>query len=264
MSNPHLPADIYDLIVDHLYDTQDVLRNCCLVSKSWVPRTRKYLFSTIVFSTVESLQSWKETFPDPSTSPATYTKDLLIDCPRVATAGSWIRDFSCVERLGVGAHALDFDFNESPTPLVRFHGFSPVLKPLRITVFALPSSQIFNLILSFSPLEDLVVVTHHQMSADNGDGSEEEEMSAVTQPSGSPRLTGSLHLYLSGGMEPLTRRLSSLPGGIHFRKLILTWLEEKDPLMTTALVEGCSHILESLDIACRLHGTSVQHLRPHR
>jgi hypothetical protein len=264
MSNPHLPADIHNHIVDHLYDTKDVLRNCCLVSKPWVPRTPKYLSSDVIFSTVESLQSWKETFPGPSTSPASYVKSLPIECPQVATVGSWIRDFSCVEYLGIGTYPLDFDFNESSTPLVSFHGFSPVLKSLRITVFALPSSQIFNLILSFPLLEDLVMVTHREMPGDNGDGSEEEEMPAVTQPSSSPRLTGSLHLYLSGGMEPLARRLSSLPGGIHFRKLILTWLDEKDPSTTTALVEGCSHTLESLNIACRLRGTSVQHLRPHR
>jgi hypothetical protein len=257
MSNPHLPADIHDHIVDHLYDTQDVLRSCCLVSKSWVPRARKYLFSAVVFSTVGSLQSWKETFPDPLTSPASYVKALLIDCPQVATVGSWIRDFSCVEHLGLGAQALDFDFNESPTPLVPFHGFSPVLKFLRVVILAFPSSQIFNLILSFPLLEDLVVVIHREMSA------EEEEMLSVTQPSSSPRLTGVLHLYLPGGMEPFTRRLTSLPGGIHFRELTLTWFHEKDLSMTTALVEGCSHTLESLDIACRLHGASIQHL-PHR
>jgi hypothetical protein len=36
MSNP-LPAELLDYVIDHLCDTQDALRNCCLVSKSWVP-----------------------------------------------------------------------------------------------------------------------------------------------------------------------------------------------------------------------------------
>jgi hypothetical protein len=49
-------------------------------------------------------------------------------------------------------------------------------------------------------------------------------------------------------MEPFTRRLLSLPGGIHFRKLTLKWLYEEDLLTATALVEECSHTLESLDI----------------
>jgi hypothetical protein len=151
MLNPHLPTKILDHIIDHLHDTQDVLRNCSLISKSWIPRTRKYLFANIVFPNVETLQSCKETFPDPSTSPVGYAKTLFIDCPQVATAGSWIREFSHVEhfRVDVCIDALAFNLNESPTPLVPLHGFSPVLKILDVIVCALPSSQIFNLVLSF-------------------------------------------------------------------------------------------------------------------
>ena len=31
MSNPHLPTEILDRIIDHLHDTEDTLRNCSLV-----------------------------------------------------------------------------------------------------------------------------------------------------------------------------------------------------------------------------------------
>jgi hypothetical protein len=262
MSNPHLPAEILDHIIDHLHDTEDTLRNCSLVSKSWIPRTRKHLFANIVFPNVETLQSWKETFPDPSTSPAGYTKTLFIDCPQVSTAGSWIRDFSRVEHFGVGAHidALVFDLNESPTPLVLFHGFSPALKTLDVIVRALPSSQIFNLVLSFPLLEDLMVIVHREMLLDQEDDSEEDGISSVTRPSSPPRLTGSLRLHLERMMEPFTRRLLSIPSGIHFQNLTLTLLCEDDFLTTMALVEVCSHTLESLDITCRLRGKSVRHL----
>ena len=34
MSNP-LPAEMLDRIVGYLHDTQDALKNCCLVSKLW-------------------------------------------------------------------------------------------------------------------------------------------------------------------------------------------------------------------------------------
>jgi uncharacterized protein (DUF2384 family) len=34
MSNP-LPAEMLDHIVGYLHDTQDALKNCCLVSKLW-------------------------------------------------------------------------------------------------------------------------------------------------------------------------------------------------------------------------------------
>jgi hypothetical protein len=54
-----------DNVIDCLHDTRDALKNCCLVSKSWIPRTRKHLFATIAFTTTKRLQSWEETFPDP-------------------------------------------------------------------------------------------------------------------------------------------------------------------------------------------------------
>jgi hypothetical protein len=80
MSNPRLPAETLDRMVDYLHDTRDALRNCCLVSKSWVPRTRRHLFADIKFYTTKSLQSWKNVFPDPANSPARYTKTLTVRC----------------------------------------------------------------------------------------------------------------------------------------------------------------------------------------
>ena len=75
---------------------------------------------------------------------------------------------------------------------------------------------------------------------------------------------GSLDLLLRGGIEPIVHRLLSLPGGIHFWALTLTWFRKEDISLTMALVEKCSHTLESLDItrdsSC---GTSTEHLRSH-
>jgi hypothetical protein len=74
MSNPHLPAEILDHVVAHLYDMRDALKSCCLVSKSWIPRVQKHLFTDVMFYTIKSLQTWKEMFPDPSISPGCYVK----------------------------------------------------------------------------------------------------------------------------------------------------------------------------------------------
>jgi hypothetical protein len=257
MSNSHLPAEMLDHVVDHLHDARDALRNCCLVSKSWVPRARKHLFADIWFPTATRIQSWKATFPDPSTSPACYADALFIDCSQVVTAvdaeaGGWIRGFSRVEHLEVGTHTTDPDFNESVTPLVPFHGFSPALKSLRVVVPHPLPSQIFNLISSFPLLEDLAVIIIH-----NGDGSERDEMPPAARPLSPPMFTGSLELYLRGGMKPITRRLLSLPGGIHFRELIWTWFYDEDLSLMMALVERCSHTLQSLSIICNLISTSI-------
>jgi hypothetical protein len=258
MSNPSFPPETLDYIIDLLYCQPDTLKRCCLVSKSWVPRTRKHLFAQIILQTEEHLRSWKEMFPNPSTSPARYAKTLFVGCPQVvvavdAEADGWLRGFSRVVRLVV--------HGDGPFSLLPFHGLSPVIKFLRVSVSALPSSRIINLVHSFPLLEDLVVVVSQDTPADAGVGS--AGVLTAVQPSSPPMLTGSLELYVRDGMELVARRLLSLPGGIHFRKLTLTWFHEADCLMAMALVEGCSHTLESLDLS-DFCGTSVLRLRPRR
>ena len=140
-----------------------------------------------------------------------------------------------------------------PTP---FHGFSPVVKFLSVNFISLPSSQIFNLILSFPLLEDLIVTARRVI--ENSDG-----LSAAVQPSNPPIFTGSLELFTKTGTELFARQLLSSPGGIHFRKLMLTWFCDGDLSLTMALMEECSSTLESLDIVCYQNCTSTQHLRLH-
>ncbi|KAF9789198.1 hypothetical protein BJ322DRAFT_1000595, partial [Thelephora terrestris] len=47
---PYLPPEILDLVTDNLSDEPSTLKACCLVSKSWVPRTRKHLFASVKFN----------------------------------------------------------------------------------------------------------------------------------------------------------------------------------------------------------------------
>jgi hypothetical protein len=264
MSDPHLPAEILDHIVDHLQGTEDALRNCCLVSKSWIPRTRKHLFADIVFHTAKRLESWKETFPDPSTSPACYAKCLFVDCPEVimeadADAGGWITGFSRVEYLTLEDQKL---FANGSSTIFLFHGFSPI-KSLEVAFTDLPPPRVFNLILSFPLLEDLVMYSIYGISADDDDEDRSDRLSTAVQPSNTPVFTGSLEIFLGeGGMKSLTHWLLSLPGGLHFRKLTLTWLQEEDLSLVEALVEACSHTLESLDITDS-PSTSIRHLLLH-
>ena len=75
MSTPCLLEELLDYVVDFLHNAPRALENCCLVSKSWIPRARMHLFAHVAFS-ARGLQSWKKLFPDPSTSPACYTKTL--------------------------------------------------------------------------------------------------------------------------------------------------------------------------------------------
>jgi len=95
MSDSYLPREILDHIVDLLHDEQETLKQCCLVSKPWVPCTRNHLFATIEFISIQDLESWKKTFPDPLNSPACHTRTLCFRCPRIVTAvGGLIQTFS--------------------------------------------------------------------------------------------------------------------------------------------------------------------------
>jgi hypothetical protein len=250
MSHPHLPPEMLDYIVDLLHDKPETLKLCCLVASSWVPRTRKHLFANIEFDSAARLERWKKTFPDPSSSPAYYTHTLFVGCPQAVTEadaeeGGWIRAFSRVSRLVMGSYLASVD--GSKNPFVPFHKFSPALKSFCLTSTTLPYSEIFNLVCSFPLLEDLNLADD-----DWSLGDDDPHGPQAVAPSTSPAFTGSLELYQMRRMAPIAHWLLSLPGGIHFRKLVLPWLHEGDHSLTTALVERCSHTLKSLDIICSL------------
>jgi len=267
MSSPRLPAELLDHIVDHLHDTEDALRNCCLVSKSWIPRTRKHLFAEVQFGGPEDLDAWEETFP--VTSPGRYTKTLTIDCPEVVTAadaqiGGWIESFSHVVHLELGGSSQlpgTYEDDESATFLVPLRGLSPFVKSLDIDCYSLPPSRIFDLILSFPLLEDLAMTNYGYVLINKYDDS--DGLPIAAQPPNHPVFTGSFKV-VTIGLAPITHQLLSLLGGIHFRKLALTSERGEDISSITALVEKCSHTLESLDITCDPLGASIRRVHPYR
>ena len=79
---PRVPQEIIDEILDHLAaDISDFnstvrsLRSCALVSKSWIPLSRRLLFHTIIFAP-EDTARWLKMFPVPEESPAHHVRDL--------------------------------------------------------------------------------------------------------------------------------------------------------------------------------------------
>src|ERR1700753_32043 len=106
MPHPRLPPEISDYIADILHDEPGTLKQCCLVSKTWVPRTRKLLFGRINFKQPAEVDAWKKIFPDPANSPGFYTHSLSIRCAEVFTIadveeGGWMQAFFNVVRLDV-------------------------------------------------------------------------------------------------------------------------------------------------------------------
>ena len=241
MSNPYLPTETLDHIVDLLQNDADTLERCCLVSKSWVPRTRKHLFANIKFHRPSGLERWKKRFPDAANSPAYYTRTLLVDCPHPITAsgkeeGDWIRAFSRVRKLDVNNGKQAWDVFLAP-----FHEISPTLKSLHVGFTLIPHPGLFDLICSFPLLEDLSLEGHDRWLGPR-------ESQTVTRLT-SPALTGSLDFHTLGVVGKIARQLLDLPNGLHFRTLTLSWDQKTDLSWITELVVKCSHTLESLDIA---------------
>jgi hypothetical protein len=120
MPRSPLPQEISDYVVDLLHDERDALKTCCLVSRSWIPRTRKHLFHEVAFHSFDDFEAWYETFQDPVNSPGCYTRSLSFGYPHeilgaagVANQYHWVcRDFSNVVRLKLrtGERELHFCF----------------------------------------------------------------------------------------------------------------------------------------------------------
>jgi len=258
MSDSHLLPEILDYIVDHLQDDPKTLQNCCLVAKSWVPRSRKHLFAHIKFSSPKDLESWKKSFPDPSNSPAYHTRILSLSCAQVFTPedaeeGGWVRAFSNVVRLDLDDR--EWDTNESEVSLAPLYGLSPVLKTLRVISSLLPTSQIFDLICSLPLLEDILLLIYGAHPSDDLDVG---GTPAVIRPSTSPPLTGTFEYLVFNELGPTARRLLDLPNGLHFWYLMLQWRGEDDLPWINALVVRCSDTLQSLILICHLSGTTAK------
>ena len=252
MSSPRLPPEILDYILDTLHDEPDTLHSCSLVAKSWVPHARRLLFVSVDISP-GNLGRWKETFPDPSNSPACYTRTLHVLCSTDITMadaaeGGWISSFSRVLELELDL-LREGSLGTLEMFLIPFHGFSPILKSLYIDSPILPCSQFFKFACSF-PLEDLTINCQSLNDSDNPDAPQ------VIVPPTSPALTGSLRLRPRRGLATIARRLLDLPNGLRFRRLNLEWRHEEDIQWVKRLVVACRDTLEVLNITRLTRGAS--------
>ena len=255
MSNPgpRLPQEILDSIVDLLHDDPEMLKQCCLVSKSWVPHTRKHLFAIVEFRTPAHLRGWKSTFPDRSNSPARYTRTLSVNCGTVivsttdAVEGGWIPAFSRVTCLELENKIFSTDLEKVFT---AFQRISATLRSLSLNTAPLPLVPLFNFICSLPHLENLDLACRATVIDDSEFGGQQ----AVVTSTGSPALTGVLGLLAFYGMARVVRRLLDLPNGVHFRTLKLSWCREEDLHSMEELLVACSDTVESLDITCYLRG----------
>lgn len=246
MSNPHLPPEILDRVIDFVHDDLETLKQCSLVTKSLVPRARTHLFVYIKFESNDDLEAWKRAFPDRANSPAHHTRCLSLECPDDIPAadmeeGGWIRSFSKLTRL-------EIEIGIGGTHFVSSNNLSLTLTPF--WTVSVPCSQVFNLI-CFLPLLENLLMTIDWVDEDDCDED------AVVKPLTSPPLTGTLVIRLPQGLECclpqvamgyVAGQLLDLPGGLHFREFACTWTLKRDIQWTRALMEKCSATLECVDL----------------
>ena len=114
--------------------------------------------------------------------------------------------------------------------------------------------------MSFPLLEDVSLTTFDCTA----EGDDVDGQLITVQPSTSPPFTGSLRLVMWQGMIHFAPWLLSLPNGLHFWKLDLTWNSTKDVSLTTALVEECHSTLETLRINDGILCMSSRRQRAHK
>ena len=238
-----LLSDILDLIVDALCNKPAALKACCLVSKSWIPRTRRHLFLCIEFNSDRShIKSWARAFPDPSNSPARHTRKFHILGLKTITstdAPIHIPSFCRLTELKLQIYAPD----NRGISLAPLHRILPILKSLLLSYSYFPPWEVLDLICSFPLLEDLSVRSNGTVSSAN----------TWNIPLISPRFTGSLRLDYE---TSVARRLFDLSNGLHFSKITLVF-PMQDIELTRDLVLRCSETMESLRI------DYYPHLSPH-
>ena len=237
---PSLPPELLDFIVDHSYNDPTTLKTCCLLSKSWIPRTRRHLFAHVESreSSGHHVESWMKAFPDPLDSPAHHTRSLTISGIAAATAATthghpWVRSFRTLVELNV--KTVDRYGGDLGISLVQLHGLSPTLKSLHIYRSSLLLFEIFNLTCSFPLLKDLTLCSISFQY--------EHVHDPMGVPETSPKLTGSLGLKWE--ICSVAPRLLALPGGLHFTKITMDCCEISIKWVKK-LVLRCSGTLESL------------------
>ena len=246
MTGPPLPPEILDDIVNLLHDDTRALKQCCLVSKSWVQRTRRHLFADVALR-LDHLKLWKETFLDPINSPAHHVRTLTINSRAFQGTNTeddkWIEAFTRVTRLFLTIPRVDH-----ATFFTPYYKMSSSLESLHVRSRVV-NPQVFDLVRSLPLLEDLAMIggcigplRDHKL---------EGPQNVVPPKLASPVFTGRLWLCLESDVERAARQLLDLPNGLHFRRMELSSYGKEDIPPVMELVSACSDTLEHLSISIR-------------
>ena len=205
-----LPQEIVDLIIDRLSDCTWTLRACSLVAKSWVNRSRVYLFRRVILF---DHRRWQKVVPIGNSSPAVYVHTLHL--VQFDLEAGWInpddldsflslRDFKNVEKLILdGSAPCQFSEDE----LKEYFGpLGGKLRSLNLAG-ALTSDPFLCFLGIFTNLENLSIRGCIGVEV------------TTRVPTVSPKLSGRLMIECEWCLTPLSKTLCKLP--LRFQKISL-------------------------------------------
>ena len=244
---PGIPQEIIDEILDHLAIDSDSrsLRSCALVSKSWVPSSRRHLFHTVTF-TPGAFPKWLKTFPVPGESPAHHVRDLIFS-PWGQSAVppkkllEYIPWFTNVEKMSLSDVEVQ-SLLEAPSSWK----LPQSVTSLTISTIIVDLSQIRDIMLQLPNLDNLSLLGPTRVVRGTIQG-----MGAALSGS----FCGKLRLLDGCAHEDVMNMLLEVPTGLRFAEVqIRGWNIRL--LSAVRLVEACSKALVKLSYNVTGNGKS--------
>jgi len=205
-----LPPEIVDQIIDFV-DNKRTLKTCSLVARSWVARSRTYLFHDVVLF---SHRRWQKLMSTGDASPAKYVRSLTL-AQGATSRGKWIitdnlypflrhlQDFKNVEKLTLDGW-VPSEFTEGGLKKYFSH-FGPRLRSLELSGERMNSDSFLVLLGHLPNLEDLIL-------REKIDDDKKERVLSV-----SPKLSG--RLTMRSNAESAFPVLCKIP--LRFREICL-------------------------------------------
>jgi len=226
--------------MDHLADDSISLRSCSTAAGTFVPSCRRHLFSRVVFRS-HNLPSWKTTFPDPSTSPAPYAREMRIHLASDAPIqlAEYMPYFSNVRDLTlVGGRCENQEW-------ISGIGRLPTsIRSLTMKFVSVTNVQVLNIMGQLPNLDNLSLCTFKGSGFPDGVG---EILRG--------RYSGKLELLLMDDFHAsIVRSLLEVSEGLGFKSVKAFCNTEDDFPVYADLVSACQDTLIDLDISVSAEG----------
>lgn len=226
--------------MDYLADDSISLRRCSTAARAFVPSCRRHLFSRVIFRS-HNLPAWKSTFSNPSTSPASYAREMRIHLAFDASMqlAEYMPYFSNVRDLTlVGGRCENYEWISSI-------GRLPIsIRSLTMKFVSVTNVQVLNIMGQLPNLDNFSLCTFQGGGFPAGTG---EILKG--------RYSGRLELLLMGNSHAsMVKSLLEAPKGLAFKIMKVSCNTEDDFPVYADLVTACQDTLTDLDISVSAEG----------